>query len=226
MKARFKLATAALAAFALLGAPVMAAASSNDEAGAVIQVEAKTTVPLKTKAQKDSQKSDGLSAAAATCMFPVDATNAMLQTKTVTSRDARYYNTTAWTDLECGQLTVTVPRGRTGDVVIRTDAEVTCTELGSADRTEWCEGRVLVNGVEAEPAPQEVDGSFAWAQSSLDAGAWESNSFTRSASLRCPLISTNLLPCSFKVNVQVKNHNNNLNFRVDDSTVEAQLTYK
>ena len=224
MKFRARLATAALAVFALVGVPVVAAAA-GDDAGSVVQPEVQASVPLKAPSQKDIQKTDGLSAAAATCMFPVSATNSMLQTKTVTSRDARFYSTTAWTDLECGQLTVTVPRGRTAGLVVRTDAEVTCTELGSANRTEWCEGRVLVNGVGGEPAAQEVDGSFAWARSSLDAGAWESNSFTRSRTLRCPVVSTTLLPCSFDVRVQVKNHNTGLNFRVDDSTVEAQLTY-
>ncbi len=203
---------------------MIATASTGDDAGSVVQAEVQTTVPLKASSLKDPQKSDGLSAAAASCMFPVNATNSALQTKTVTSRDARNYSATAWTNLECGQLTVTVPRGRNAGLVVRTDAELTCT--GSApDATQWCEGRVLVSGVQAEPAAQEADGSFAWAQSSTDVGAWESNSFTRSATLRCPAVSTTQLPCAFSVNVQVKAHTTGLNFRVDDSTVEAQLTY-
>lgn len=225
MKFRARWATAAVAVFALVGAPMVAAASAGDDAGSVVQPEVQASVPLKAPSQKDVQKSDGLSAAAATCMFPVNSTNSALQTKTVTSRDPRYYTATSWTNLECGQLTVTVPRGRSAGLVVRTDAEVTCTELGSANRTEWCEGRVLVNGVGGEPAAQELDGSFAWAQSSLDAGAWESNSFTRSRTLRCPVVSTTVLPCAYSVNVQVKTHASGLNFRVDDSTVEAQLTY-
>ncbi len=223
MKFRARLVTAATAVIALVGVP-MAAAAAGDDAGSVVQSEVQTSVPLKAPSQADVQKSDGLSAAAATCMFPVNATNSALQTKTVTSRDPRYYSATTWTDLECGQLTVTVPRGKSAGLVMRTDAEVTCTG-STPDTTQWCEGRVLVNGVGGEPAAQEVDGSFAWAQSSPDAGAWESNSFTRSRTLRCPVVSTTVLPCVYSVSVQVKAHTTGLNFRVDDSTLEAQLTY-
>ena len=122
MKFRARWATAAVAVFALVGAPMVAAASAGDDAGSVVQPEVQPSVPLKAPSQKDVQKPDGLSAAAATCMFPVDATNSMLQSKTVTSRDARYYSATSWTNLECGQLTVTVPRGRSAGLVVRTDA--------------------------------------------------------------------------------------------------------
>jgi hypothetical protein len=58
----------------------------------------------------------------------------------------------------------------------------------------------------------------------VDVGAWESNAFTRSLQVRCPL--TALPECSYRVQVQVRNHTQGLNFRVDDSTVEAQLTYQ
>lgn len=174
-------------------------------------------------APKDPQIPAGtVSAAAAVCEWPVNATNVMLQTKTITSSTPRYKGDTAWSDLECGALTVTVPQGMRGGLVVHVDAEVTCTGP-SPDAFEWCLGRVLVGGLDAFPRELEIDGSFAWAQSSPDSGAWESNAFTRSMTLECP--RTHEGPCSWPVKVQVRNHTDGLSFRVDGSTVEAQLTY-
>ncbi len=158
---------------------------------------------------------------AAVCEWPVNITNASLQTKTITSSTPRFYTSTAWTNLECGALTVTVPPGMRGGLVVRTDAELTCTGPAE-DETQWCLGRVLVGPVEMFPRELEFDGSFAWAQSSPDVGAWESNSFTRSHTLVCPQGHD---MCSWTVQVQVRNHTEGLDFRVDGSTVEAQLTY-
>lgn len=174
-------------------------------------------------APKDPQMPGGVaSIQAAVCEWPVNNTNAALQTRTVTSSSARFKTDTAWSTLECGTLVVTVPPGMRGGLVVHVDAEVTCTGL-SPDATEWCQGRVLVDGVAAFPRELEVDGSFAWAQSSTDFGAWESNGFTRSMQLTCPSSAT--APCSKLVQVQWRNHAENLSFRVDGSTVEAQVTY-
>ena len=175
-----------------------------------------------SSAPKDPQVPGKASVAAAVCEWPVNATNAMLQTKTVTSSSARFKSDTAWSDLECGALTVTVPSGMRGGLVVHVDAEVTCTGL-APDATEWCLGRVLVGGLDAFPRELEADGSFAWAQSSTDFGAWESNAFTRSMTLECS--PNHEGPCSWPVKVQVRNHADGLSFRVDGSTVEAQLTY-
>ncbi len=174
-------------------------------------------------APKDPQIPGGrVSAAAVACEWPVNATNSALQTRTVTSSEPRYKMDTAWSDLECGMLTVTVPRGMRGGLVVHVDAEVTCTGT-SPDATEWCLGRVLVGGLDAFPRELEVDGSFAWAQSSTDGGAWESNAFTRSVTLECS--PNHEGPCSWPVKVQVRNHAPGLSFRIDGSTVEAQTTY-
>jgi hypothetical protein len=173
-------------------------------------------------AASDPQVPSGFAAAAAaTCEWPVNITNASLQTKTITSSTPRNYASTAWTNLDCGALTVTVPAGMRGGLVVRTDAELTCTGPAE-DQTQWCLGRVLVGPSEMFPRELESDGSFAWAQSSPDIGAWESNSFTRSHTLVCP---QGTAPCSWTVQVQVRNHTEGLDFRVDGSTVEAQLTY-
>lgn len=205
---------------ALLGSVSAASAAAPDS----VETAPSAQLPLHSTAVQDPQVSGGVSAQAATCETPVNVTNALLQTKTVTSSTARFYTSTDWTNLECGQLTVSVPRDMRGGLVVRTDAELTCTGP-TPDQTQWCLGRVLVNGVEGYPKATEADGSFAWAQSSPDAGAWESNSFTRSLTLRCPTSSTTNLPCMWNVQVQVRNHVDGLTFRVDDSTVEAQLTY-
>lgn len=203
MKRKLRMSAMMAVAIILLGAPTASMASSS-------------------KAPSDPQVPGNLSIQAAVCEWPVNATNAALQTKVVTSSTPRFKSDTAWSNLECGALTVTVPPGMRGGLVVRTDAEVTCTGP-VLDQTQWCLGRVLVGGVEAFPRELEVDGSFAWAQSSPDVGAWESNSFTRSMTLDCPASAPSL--CAWNVVVQVRNHAAGLNFRVDGSTVEAQLTY-
>src|SRR6185503_14643509 len=79
--------------------------------------------PSGSNAPKDPQVPGGVAAlAAAACEWPVNATNSALQTKTVTSSAARYKSDTAWSNLECGALTVTVPPGMRGGLVVRTDA--------------------------------------------------------------------------------------------------------
>lgn len=203
MKRPFYIAAIAAMAVALLGLPAAAVGPSSNGP-------ADPQVPGRA----------ALAAAAATCEWPVNATNSALQTKTVTSSTARYKSDTAWGNLECGALTVTVPPGMRGGLVVSTDAEVTCTGT-DPDLTEWCLGRVLVNGVEAFPRELEADGSFSWAQSSTDIGAWESAAFSRSTTLTC----AGNVTCSWNVQVQVRNHAEGLSFRIDGSTVEAQLTY-
>lgn len=163
----------------------------------------------------------GSTVQAAVCEWPVNVTNSALQTKTITSSSARFNSGTVWSNLECGALTVTVPPRTIGGLVVRVDAEVTCTGL-EPDQTQWCQGQVLVDGLAAFPRELEADGSFAWAQSSTDFGAWESNSFTRSQTLVCRTTT----PCTSLVQVQVRNHASGLSFRIDGSTVEAQVTYQ
>jgi hypothetical protein len=216
-----------LAAFvvALLGVvPFVAAAAPNDGNGTAVAEETKSEPLKNTGGQTDVQVPAGtVSGAAAVCVYPLPVTNGELQTKAVTSVTPRFHDSTVWTNLECGSLSVSVPRGKRGLLAVRTGGEVTCTGP-AVDQTQWCEGRVLVNGFQAHPAAQEADGSFAWAQSSPDVGAWEANSFSRFQTLSCP--TTSLLPlCTWNVQVQVRNHAEGLSFRVDESTVETQVTY-
>jgi hypothetical protein len=170
----------------------------------------------------DAQAKPGAVAAlAAVCQTPVNGTNTAVQRKVVTSNDARFYTSTAWTDLECGTLQVSVPAGMRAGAVVKVDAEVLCTE--QTDTTEWCLGRVLFGSTEGQPNAPEGD-SFAWAQSTLDIGAWESAAFTRSLTLSCPEGATGGV-CFFTIKAQVRNHAEGLLLRVDDSTVDADLTY-
>src|SRR5262249_45806531 len=64
-----------------------------------------------------------------------------------TAASARLNFSTTWTTLPCGSTTVSVPRGRVALVVAHVDAEVSCQ--GPAN--QWCQGRVLIGGVEGEP---------------------------------------------------------------------------
>lgn len=147
------------------------------------------------------------------------ATNGSLQTRVVTSSDPRLYYATGWTDLECGSTRVSVARGRHGLVTVGVDAEVTCTGVAG----HWCLGQVLIGGVAGEPVAPEPD-SFAWAHSDPDSSIWESNAFTRTRSLTCPSTGSSAV-CVWTVRVQVRNHMDGLVFRVDDSTVKAEVTY-
>jgi hypothetical protein len=174
---------------------------------------------------QDAARADAKATAALAtpdCRF-FSATNTATQNRVYTNNTpGSYFNSAAWADLTCGSFSVTVPRGKSALAVVKTDAEVTCTTANAND-FQWCQGRVLFNGAEGQPNAPEGD-SFAWANSQTDPNAWESNAFTRTAYLRCPSTSPTSV-CTFPVKVQVKNHAAGLNFRVDDSTVDARLTY-
>ncbi len=173
-----------------------------------------------TAAQSDTKAIAAL--ATPDCSF-FSATNSATQNRVYTNNTAGFYvNSAAWADLACGTFNVTVPRGRSALAVVKVDGEVTCTAAVATD-SQWCQGRVLLNGVEGKPNAPEPD-SFAWANSQVDPNAWESNAFTRTGYLRCPSTVTTTV-CTFPVKVQVKNHAAGLNFRVDDATVDARLTY-
>jgi hypothetical protein len=155
------------------------------------------------------------------------ATNSAGQRRVSTNNTPGFYTATSWTDLKCGTFNVTVPAGKSALVVVKTDAEVTCTTASAAD-SQWCQGRVLINGAEGQPTAPEPD-SFSWSNSQTDSSAWESNAFSRTAYLRCPSGAVGAVlaskVCTFPIKVQVKNHAAGLNFRVDDATVDASLTY-
>ena len=215
---------ASIALAGLLGIGSLASAAPNSSSDN--QAPPTSSVAAPSKVTTDPQVKAGgtsLAAPAATCEYPIDATNAALQTKVITSSTARYYTNLEWMDLACGSLTVTVPRGKAAGVTVDANAELTCTHISEADTTQWCEGRVLVNHTDGFPVETEADGSFAWAHSETDFGAWESNTMSRSRTLRCPENSPG--DCSYNVRVQVKVHAPNLEFRVDGSHVRAQLTY-
>jgi len=154
------------------------------------------------------------------CKF-YSATNASVQSRVYTNNTATNYTNTDWVNMQCGSFTVSVPRGKSALIVVKTDAEVRCNVATSDD--QWCQGRVLIDGAEGQPNAPESD-SFSWANSQTDPNAWESNAFTRTAAVRCPIDSNNAL-CTYMIRAQVKNHAPNMNFRVDDSTVDASVTY-
>jgi len=173
---------------------------------------------------RDNQGASSAAVAAAPVCAGFSATNAALQTRDLTTNTPEFFTSTGWTTLGCGSYAVTVPRGRVGLVVVKVDAEVTCTGSDPAVASQWCLGRVLIGGVEGQPSAPEPD-SFAWAQSSPDSSAWESAAFTRARTMTCP--STHpATTCSYLVQAQVRNHAAGLNFRVDDTSVHTQVTYQ
>ena len=158
--------------------------------------------------------------AAPDCKF-FSATNAAVQRRVYTNNTATNYTNTDWQNMQCGSFSVSVPRGKSALVVVKTDAEVSCT-VATSD-SQWCQGRVLIDNAEGMPNAPEPD-SFSWANSQTDPSAWESNAFTRTAQVRCPADNKDAL-CTYMVRAQVKNHAPNMTFRVDDSTVDASVTY-
>ena len=172
-------------------------------------------------AKQDSKAKAAAGAAAPDCMF-FSATNAAVQSRVYTNNTPTNYTNTDWVNMQCGSFTVTVPRGKSALAVVKVDGEVTCTNP-TASNSQWCQGRVLIDGAEGQPSAPEPD-SFAWSNSQVDANAWESNAFTRTAYLRCSP-NTKEAMCTYFVRAQVKNHSTGLNFRIDDSTVDAHLTY-
>jgi len=145
------------------------------------------------------------------------AANAAGQRRVVTNNSPGLYVNTAYAPMDCGTTTIRLPYARRALFVTRVDAEVTCTGLAG----QWCLGRVLYRGVEGQPNAPEPD-SFAWAKSNPDAADWESNSFTRTGVVGpCSLLTG----CAVVVQVQVRNHAAGLLFRVDDSTVDVDVTY-
>jgi hypothetical protein len=157
-------------------------------------------------------------APAGTCLAYL-ATNAALQTRVITNNAPGVYSLTSWQTLTCGATSISVPRGKRGLVVVEVDAELTCT---GADG-QWCLGRALIAGLEGQPNAPEPD-SFSWANSEPNPAQWEANTFTRTAILSCPATFP-AARCVYPVVVQVRNHAAGLSFRVDDATIQAQVTY-
>lgn len=162
-----------------------------------------------------------VAAAAPDCSF-FSATNASGQRRVYTSNTATVYtNSAAWQNMQCGSFSVSVPRGKAALIVVKVDGEVTCTVAVSD--SQWCQGRVIIDNTEGKPNAPEPD-SFSWANSQTDPNAWESNAFTRTGTVRCPADHPTTI-CSYMVRAQVKNHAANMSFRVDDTSVDADVTY-
>lgn len=178
-----------------------------------------SAAPQQSKPQPKGTSADGNAAAlAASCFTFAPAANALGVRRTVTTSDAAFYTLTAFQNLECGAATIPVPFGKRAMIVVRSDAELTCTGgLGS-----WCEGQVLINGTVAFPQAPDITGSFAWAHSDPDFGAYESNSFTRSLAVGpCGAAGGCLVP----IQVRTRNISAGLTFRVDDLTVDVDASY-
>jgi hypothetical protein len=131
-----------------------------------------------------------------------------------------YTNSAAWATASCGTSSFTVPFGRRAYAVVRVGAESDC--FGSSPANQWCQARVLVNNVEANPVGSEPD-SFAFDSNNGGQFDWQAHSFTRARPVffGCGARTG----CTYRVVLQYKVHAAGLSLWIDEQTLEVDVTY-
>lgn len=171
---------------------------------------------IKSKAQAKADAQDAL--ASPVCNF-----NGVRNTGTAaavrTTSDPKYYETTAWTNLTCADLTIFIPRGHTSLVVATVNAELSCVgPVGT-----WCQGRVLIDNVDSYPMQASDSSPRAWAHAEADYSHYESNSMQASRIYTCPP-SSPATSCTVRVTPQVSNYVDGMSFWVDDISTSVVAT--
>jgi len=140
-------------------------------------------------------------------------------TNRTTSGSRIYTGNTTWTTASCGVSSFTVQYGRRAYAIVRVAAETDC--YGGA-ANQWCQARVLVNGIEADPAGAEPD-SFAFDSNNGGQFDWQGHAFTRARPIffGCPSRSG----CTYPVVLQYKTHATGMSLWVDEQTLEVDVTY-
>jgi len=130
-----------------------------------------------------------------------------------------YTNSSLWALASCGQSSFTVPYGRRAYAVVRVGAESDCYGSGT---NQWCQARVLVNHVEANPVGSEPD-SFAFDSNNGGQFDWQAHSFARARPVLfgCSARSG----CTYPVSLQYKVHASGLSLWIDEQTLEVDVTY-
>ena len=103
--------------------------------------------------------------------------------RTVTSSDVSTTSSTTFATL--ANTVVIAPPGAS-QVSVRFSAESRCTELGGT-AVNWCEMRVLINGIEAEPRETVVGQDFAFDSTNggnATSGSYEAHSMDRTDCVR------------------------------------------
>ncbi|MGH7196780.1 MAG: hypothetical protein ACREGJ_03385 [Candidatus Saccharimonadales bacterium] len=167
----------------------------------------------------DGNKQAGVSAAAADVCVRYLNLNAAGRVYVSTYAEPRTYTSTSWTNVKCGGTTVAVPRGRQALLDVSVDAEVDCNGTSG----QWCQGRVVVSGVEADPVAAEPS-SFSWDSSSSAVNEWGAHGFSRYARASCPSNNSSAY-CYYRLYVQTRNHASGMSLWLDDLTVDVEVLY-
>jgi hypothetical protein len=131
-----------------------------------------------------------------------------------------YTNSASWATASCGTSSFTVPFGRRAYAIVRVGAETDC--FGDSPANQWCQARVLVNNVEANPVGSEPD-SFAFDSNNGGEFDWQAHSFARARPVYfgCGVRTG----CTYRVVLQYKNHASGLSLWIDEQTLEVDVTY-
>jgi hypothetical protein len=121
----------------------------------------------------------------------------------------------AWTSLECGSVTVNLPRGRSGQVTVWVNAEIRCGTSGG-----WCAARVLAGGRELEPGSAGDGDEFAWDTAGSDRRHRRDGSLVRTGVISCPTANP-AATCPTTFTVQARNSAGD--FWIDDLLVRAEV---
>lgn len=144
--------------------------------------------------------------------------------RTVSDSTVRTTSSTSFVLL--AETVAIAPPGTVVQVSVRFSAESRCTEAGST-AINWCEARILINGIEAEPVETTSGQDFAFdsTNSGADgAGSYEAHSMDRSACVR------NTTAATQPVRVRVENAVTNLDgggaptFWIDDLSLIVEVS--
>ncbi|GII87688.1 hypothetical protein Ssi03_56780 [Sphaerisporangium siamense] len=123
-----------------------------------------------------------------------------------------------WTDLDCGSLTLQVPKGRQSLVTVWLNAETRCAgPVGG-----WCQSRILADGAELHPVSTTDDPTiFIWDYARPDSGQFHESSLIRTGMIKCPSDHATAT-CDVKIKVQVRTNAEQTELWVDDTIVRAE----
>ena len=155
------------------------------------------------------------------------------QQRSVITQDDMSYSSNDWINVTCGsphEFAGTLPVLAAGKLLPGQQAVVTVTFGANvicqgATAGNFCEARILLDGKEIVTEPDNFHIGTPLVND------WQNNTFTRSATVTCPLFSStgllnvvNLEPCVIgKVQVQVRTHNSTVLIDAQDIHASAQI---
>lgn len=142
------------------------------------------------------------------------------QSESSSSKGLQTVKGTAWTDLDCGTVTVQVPRGQNVVATVWVNAEIRCK--GTSAASNYCRGRVLANGTELAPIDSENGDVFTWDTAAPEDRRWRDGSMIRTGLLSCPSDHPTT-DCDVKITAQASNNSAASEFWIDNAIVHAQI---